>query len=190
MSIAAATAGIRGASLLAFGRPEGLLIIAAQRGGAWLGFWALPITIVLVAGFRLVLWGRGGILAHAVVPLTRDMLTFTIGWLGFALITHRLCLSLGRGVRWPAYIAAWNWSNLIGNVLLIGGTVPGLLGAPHVVDQAGQLVAIGWALWLEWFVTCLALGLSPLTAALFVLLDETIGPVLAMCGALLGSGVG
>jgi hypothetical protein len=64
-------------------------------------------------------------------------------------------------------------------VLVVLGGVPGVLGVPAVVDQACELVTIGWALWLEWYATRLALDVGPLTATWLVLLDQSIGIFLA-----------
>ena len=47
---------------------------------------------------------------------------------------------------------------MIENLLLVVGGIPGLLGAPPIIDEAAQIVAIGWALWIEWFATKQALG--------------------------------
>jgi hypothetical protein len=188
MSIAAAAAGLRGAGLLAVGRAEGLLLIAACRDRPWVGFWALPLTVVIVAGFRLLVWVPAGNPGAAGVPLLRDMMAFTVGWLAFAVLTHRLILALSRGPRWPGFITAWNWSNLIANLLIVAGLLPGLFGAPAAVDQAAQLIMAGWALWLEWFVTRVTLGVTPLTAVLFVLLDQAIELLLAVVGSAPGTG--
>ena len=57
--------------------------------------------------------------------------------------------------------------------------VAGTLGVPAVVDQACELIAVGWALWLEWYATRLVFGVGKLTAVSLVLLDQSIGIFLA-----------
>ena len=42
-----------------------------------------------------------------------------------------------------------------------------------------QTVAIGWALWIEWFATRKSLGTNGLAAAFLVVLDQLIGLLLA-----------
>jgi hypothetical protein len=64
-------------------------------------------------------------------------------------------------------------------LLLVVFSIPGLLGAPALLDQAAQLVGIGWALWLEWFAFRLTLGIGVVAAAGLVVLDVAIGVVLA-----------
>jgi hypothetical protein len=64
-------------------------------------------------------------------------------------------------------------------LLLVVFSIPGLLGAPALLDQAAQLVGIGWALWLEWFAFRLTLGIGVVAAAGLVVLDVAIGVLLA-----------
>ena len=69
---------------------------------------------------------------------------------------------------------------------MLGG-VPGLLGAHPVLDQVAELVAVGWALWLEWYATRLALNAGPLLATYIVLVDQVIGLGFAIAGATSGT---
>jgi hypothetical protein len=62
-------------------------------------------------------------------------------------------------------------------------SIPGLLGAPALLDQVAQLFAIGWALWLEWFAFRLTLGIGLVAAAGLVALDVAIGVLLAAMSA-------
>ncbi len=54
-------------------------------------------------------------------------------------------------------------------------SLPPLLGAPEIVGQTAWLVATGWALWLEWYATRLALDISRLQAVGLVLIDLAMG---------------
>jgi len=102
-----------------------------------------------------------------------------LGWLVFVEVTHRLAPVIGKAERWGRFIAVWNWCNVIEGVLVFVGGIPGVLGAPSVVDEAFELITIGWALWLEWYATRLAFGVGAMTAAWLVLLDQSIGIFLA-----------
>jgi hypothetical protein len=75
---------------------------------------------------------------------------------------------------------------VIEGVLVIIGGIPGTLGAPAIADQAFELIAIGWALWLEWYATRLALGVGLVTAVSFVVLDQSIGIMLASLALAIG----
>jgi hypothetical protein len=91
---------------------------------------------------------------------------------------------MGRGVLWPRFIALWNWCNLVQYLLLAAALVPPLLGAPALVAQTVWVVAMGWALWLQWSATRLGLGLSGGRAALMVVVDMGLGlVVLRLVGA-------
>jgi hypothetical protein len=68
---------------------------------------------------------------------------------------------------------------VIEGVLVVVGGIPEAFGVPPVVDQACELVSIGWALWLEWYATRLAFGVGPMTAVWLVVLDQSIGIFLA-----------
>jgi len=100
----------------------------------------------------------------------------------------RCCRALGRAAYWPRFIAAWNWCNVVQYLLLVLAGIPVLLGAPAWIDQTAGLVALGWALWIEWFAVRVALDVSGVAAFGMVALDIGIGLVLsATTGAMLGS---
>lgn len=124
--------------------------------------WPLFFLLGLVAGRE----APGVWLAEAV--------GFVAGWAAFALASEVMAGMSGRAQAWPRFIAAWNWANIPQYAALL------LLSAPASVLPAGfgtvlALVALGYALWLEWFVTRTALGIPGPSAVMFVLLDVAIG---------------
>jgi hypothetical protein len=171
--------GLQAALLLARGRVEGLHHLEADMAGALRSFWALPLALPAAVCMRLIDWVETGPPADPGHTLGLDLMVFVVGWLGFAALTFELVRYLGVADRWPAYIAAWNWCNVVENVLVVAGFIPGLLGAPAVVDEASQLFALGWALWIEWFATRQTLRTNGLVAAWLVVLDQAIALVLA-----------
>lgn len=184
MSLTASVAnGLSGAVLLARGRVDGLARVqgdaADPAAGATRSFWAAAIAAPALLAMRLIDWTAGGPPAAPGHVLALDLLVFVTGWAGFAIISHALVARLGRAQRWPAYIAAWNWCNVVQYMLLLIASLPVLLHAPAPVAEATELIGMGWALWLEWFVTRLALNLPGLAAAGLVLLDLSIGLLLA-----------
>ena len=118
----------------------------------------LPSSVVLHWFDRLALppAGRGPLFDHAFLL---DLMGFAVGWLGFALASRAMAERLGRGRQWPRFIAVWNWCNVVQYLLLVAGGLPVLVGAAPWLAQASWLIATGWALWLEWFATGLALEL-------------------------------
>lgn len=108
--------------------------------------------------------------------LLLEALGFVTAWLGFALASRRMAQFLGREAQWLRFLAAWNWSNVVQyGVLLAATLLPAALGVPAAVTQALVLAALGYAIWLEWYVTRLALALPGIGAAAMVLLDISIG---------------
>jgi len=175
----AVTSGLHAALLFARGRSDGLRYVEADMAGAARSFWAMAICLPAIVCLRLMTWVQYGLPPDAGHAIGLDIMGYVVGWLGFALLSFRLAPLFGCGSRWPRFIAAWNWCNVIENLLLVLGGIPGLLGVPPVFDEAAQIFAIGWALWVEWFATRQALGTSGLVAASLVVLDQLIGLLLA-----------
>jgi hypothetical protein len=184
----AVSSGLHAAWLLARGRAEGVQYVEADMGGAARSFWAAAICLPAFVCLRLLAWTSGGMPPRAAHVFALDLLSYGIGWCGFAVLSHRLVGAMGLSERWPRCIALWNWCNVVQYLLLVVFSIPGLLGAPAPLDQAAQLVGLGWALWLEWFVFRLTLGIGFAAAAGLVVLDVAIGVLLAAVGVTLAGG--
>ena len=183
MSGASVTRGLRAALLLARGRVDGLDLVAEggpeeQRLRAWQSFVALLLCLPIFLGVQELARGsQAG-------SLLRDIAGFVLSWLGYAVLSHALAGAMGRAVLWPRFVALWNWCNLVQYLLLGAALVPIVLGVPALVAQTVWLVAMGWALWLQWSATRLGLGLSGGRAALMVAVDMGLGlMVLRVVGA-------
>ena len=175
--------GMQAALLLARGRTDGLARVGDDMAEAARSFWAAAICLPAFVCLRLLAWTGNGMPPHAAHLFALDLLSFGVGWLGFAVLSHRLVRVMGLAARWPRFITLWNWCNVVQYLLLVVFSIPGLLGAPALLDQASQLFGLGWALWLEWFAFRLTLGVGGLPAAGLVVLDVAIGVLLAAMGA-------
>jgi hypothetical protein len=171
--------GMHAALLLARGRPEGLQYADSDLAGAARSFWAIAVALPAFILLRQLGGNAGATPAH---DFALDLLSYIIGWLGFALLSRPVVEAMGCTPRWSRFMVVWNWCNVVQYLLLVVAAVPGLLGAPAVVQQAASLIAIGWALWLEWFAIKLALGVSTLPALGLVGLDLSIGLALTALG--------
>jgi hypothetical protein len=173
--------GLRAALALARGRADGVRLLdvgpADAPALAGYSFIAAPICLPAFAGMRGFDWLAQGAPAGAWHGAAVGFLGFVVGWAGFALVSHRLAALLHRPARWPRFIAVWNWCNVLQNVAMLAALVPVAFGLPAWVNETVWLVAIGWALWLEWFATCAALEIPGLPAAGLVALDLAIGLV-------------
>ena len=99
--------------------------------------------------------------------------------MGFALLSHRLAGTMGRAALWPRFIAVWNWCNVVQYLMLVTAALASLLELPDLLAQTIWLVATGWALWLEWYATRLALAIPAGPAVALVGLDFALGLFLA-----------
>ena len=172
------TSGLNAALRLARGRADGVVLVSGDTATTANSFWAIAFCLPSVICRLIMTWVITGVPEGAAYLVGRELITFVLGWLIFVEVSHRLAAPLGRMERWGRFIAIWNWCNVIEGVLVVIGGVPGVLGVPDWIDQSCELITIGWALWLEWYATRLALGVGGGTAAGLVLLDQVIGIIL------------
>lgn len=180
---------LHGAFLLARGRADGLGLIAeptADMAVAAHSFWAVAVCLPAFLCLHLMDWSAGGAPAAPARTLLLDLAGYVIGWVGFALLSHRIARAIDRAALWPRFIAAWNWCNVVQYLMLVAAGVPGLLGAPALADETVWLVAMGWALWVEWYATRLALAVPGRTALALVGLDFALGIFLVALTAAVG----
>ena len=178
--------GMQAALLLARGRSDGLRYVEDDMAGAARSFWAAAICLPAFVCLRLLAWMGGGMPSHAGHVFALDLVSFGVGWCGFAVLSYRLVGAMGLRERWPRFITLWNWCNLVQYLMLVAASLPALLGLPELVGQTAWLAAIGWALWLEWFMTGLALGVPGVVAAGLVAMDVAIGLFVAGFAGSLG----
>lgn len=184
--IGTVSAGIQGALLLARGRPEGIRLVETDRTAAIRSFWAIPLCLPAVVCLKLLDWLGFGIPSNPPLALGRYLLLFLVGWLLFVWVSHHMAAALNKQSQWPQFIAIWSYCSIIENTLVAIGGLPGALGAPSIVDQACELVTVGWALWLEWYAIRLSLQVGPLTAVTLLAVDFGIGMVMMAFGTLSG----
>jgi hypothetical protein len=174
MSVAPAWLGLRAALLLARGRAEGVVLVAAaspdgQIARARRSFAALSLCLPVFLAVQTL--GP----ARADDAVLRALAGLVLSWLGYAVLSFHLATGMGRATLWPRFIALWNWCNLVQYLLLSVAALPPLLGVPVLAAQTAWLVALGWAVWLQWTATRLGLGLSGGRAGMMVAADMALG---------------
>ncbi len=177
--------GLYAAFLLARGRSEGMHYVQADAAGVQRSFWAMAVSAPAIVCLRLIVWLQDIIPANAGHVLALDMMSYVVGWLGFVVLSFYIVPLFNAGAHWGRFIVVWNWCNVVENMLLVVGCIPGLLHAPPVIDEASQIITTGWALWIEWYATRVSLSTSGLAAAALVILDQMIGLMLAGLNATL-----
>lgn len=183
-AVSSMTSGLYAALQLARGRTDGVVLLPDDRATIIRSFWSIALCLPSVICRLLLSWADVGIPDHAAHLAARELVVFVLGWLVFVEVTHRIAPMIGQAERWGRFIVAWNWCNVIEGLLVVAGGIPGLLGAPPIIDQAAELITVGWAIWLEWYATRLSFGVKPLTAVWLVLLDQSIGIMLASLAVL------
>lgn len=171
--------GLHGAFLLARGRSEGMHYVQADADGVLISFWALAVASPTIVCLRLIIWVETSIPSDASHVLALDMMAYVVGWLGFVALSYHIVPLFRAEARWGRYVSTWNWCNVVESLLLVVGCIPGLLHAPPIIDTASQIFTTGWALWIEWYATRLALGTGALAALSLVIIDQLIGWMLA-----------
>ena len=150
--IGSVASGVHGALLLARGRPEGVQLVDTDQTAVIRSFWAIPLSLPcrgLSEAARLARHRHARQCAGGTGPLSDAVPGRLAGCSsGCRIIWPRGC---NRQAQWPRFIAIWAYCSIIENTLVAIGGLPGALGAPSILDQASQLVTIGWALWLEWY---------------------------------------
>ena len=171
--------GLNAAVLLAFGRREGLRLFASAGDDAARvaarSFVAAALSLPAFVCLHLLDWMQSGVPPHAARGFALDLVGYGVYWLGYAVFSHAVAGAIGRGAYWPRYITAWNWCNVVQYMMVTAAAIPLLIGLPDWVSEAAGIFAMGWALWLEWFATRLALGVGPVSAGMITAMDLFAG---------------
>jgi hypothetical protein len=173
-------AGMQAALRLACGRVDGIALVQDAPHAAIRSFWAMALSLPAFLCMRLIDWMDTGPPVHPAHDIGLDLLLYVVGWLAYVEMSRPLAAMLGAGARWPLFVAMWNWCNVVQYLMLVVASLPGLLGAPDWLAETASLVAVGWALWLEWFSARLVLGVPGVAAAMLVVLDLIIGVAVAV----------
>jgi hypothetical protein len=182
-STASVFSGLHGALLLASGRREGVGYVSDDMRAAARSFCAAAICAPLFAAVLGLSWIEGGYPANPPHAAVLELLSYVIGWAGYAVISRPIVAAVGRERHWPRFIAVWNWCNVVQYAMLLAATLPGALGAPDWLSETAQLVGQGWALWLEWFAIRLALDVTGVQAGVVMAPDVLLGILLATVSA-------
>ena len=176
--LAEVASGLYGAWLFARRRPDGLRLMDTSREGALRSFWAaavaLPAALPLVAT-RLSLFPPR---ADALDVVLVEAIAYVVGWTAFPVLAHVAARVAEREERYPALVAAYNWTSLaqvlvllVAAPLTLSDVLPAALDAILEIGLRAALVAwlafairtaldISWPAAIGLAVVEFALGLS------------------------------
>jgi len=161
-----------GACRLARFDPNGMSYFDTSVEGVWRSFFAA----VLIAPFYAVLLAirfplDGGDIDPMQFTLAEGV-AYVMSWVAYPVVMVTLTQVMGCWERFPAYIAAYNWSMVLQNALFLP---IGILGATGAISADAAsflwLVALVAVLVYIWFIARTALDLPPFTCAGIVILD-------------------
>ncbi|MDW8445154.1 MAG: hypothetical protein RML45_13515 [Acetobacteraceae bacterium] len=123
MSARDVAAGLACAVLMARGRAEGLRLLDGSPATAWRSFLAMLVASPLYLALKVV---SAPPLPRGVDPLrlvAAEAIGYVLGWFATALVMLAVARVLDREGRWPLFVAAWNWSNVVQLVVFLAGAV-------------------------------------------------------------------
>jgi hypothetical protein len=167
-------AGLASVSLLVRGRAIGLTLLDGTPAGAWRSFAALFVAAPLFLALKLVAAPPIVAGADPVRLWLAEAIGYVTGWFALPLVMLGLARMMDRLERWPLFVCAWNWTNLAQiAVFLVAAVLAALL--PRGLGQLVTLVALGYVLWLQWFVAREALAIPGPRAVAVVGVDLVLG---------------
>lgn len=170
--------GIYGAWRLALFDRAGAACFDGTAGAARRSFLA---ALVVAPAYLILLMLGFADRAPALPPvdlLIVESLAYVVNWTAFALAMYHITGSLGRGDRYFAFLAAYNWSAVVQMAAYLPAVAlaaSGMLGA-----EAGNflIMAVTMAVLVyQWFVAATMLEVSRITAAGTVALDILLAVV-------------
>jgi len=166
--------GLVGGFTLARGRTAGLALIDRTPEGAWASFAAMWVCLPPYLLLRLLSGGAAG--DGTLRFITAEGIGYVLGWFAFPLLMLGVTEGMGRRGRFPAFVAAWNWSKppqlaamLAAGLVAVTGLLPG------AAADALALAALVYALWLSWFAARESLGIGGAQAGFVVGADVLVG---------------
>ncbi len=187
MSARDVAAGLACALLMARGQAAGLRLLDGSATAAWRSFLAVLIAAPLYLALKLVSIPP---LPRGIDPVrlvTAEAIGYVISWFATALVMLAVARVLDREPRWPLFVAAWNWSNVVQLVVFLAAAIVASV-LPGALAGGVTFAALGYVLWLQWFVAREAFAIPGPRAVAVVGVDLVLGLFLAGLTLSLGAG--
>jgi hypothetical protein len=174
ISFAEMVRAIYGCWRLARRDPGGIDWLNSSPAGVIRSFWGPVLVLPGVLALQAIDGVFTDDIPRAVIV---QMIAFVIGCTAFPLAVHRIAAEIGRGPFYARYLAAYNWSAVIQIAALLPVTLLAWLFPGPLLALISLVVTVA-LLFYQVFVARIALAVSPLTAALLVLLDLLFGTLI------------
>lgn len=111
--------------------------------------------------------------------IAAETIAYATSWVAYPVIAEWLTWQLGCREKFEGYLCAYNWSMVLQNAVLLPLVVlTSLEVLPPEVQQLLWVAAIALIMAFLWFVARSALGVSAMTAAGLVVLDQLLSVVI------------
>jgi len=148
--------------------------------GFWKSFFAAaivaPAYVILVLTDLVERESQATLLRLFIVHLS----AFSLGWTVYPLVAFHICQTIGRGHAYVGFIVAFNWIKVVQMAVylpVIAVDAAGLL--PSGLNAFLHVLVYSLVLAYQWFVTRVALNVTPMASAGLVALDLVIAIVIA-----------
>ncbi len=164
--------GIYGAWRVACRDPGAMTYFERTVEGFWKSFFA---AVIVAPGYALIILFD---LTHIETDASAlriflvQSCAFVIGWTAFPLAVHHVCELIDKKEAFIDYIVAFNWGKVIQIAVLL--PIIGLIALDILPGPWGWLLSGAVQFLIEWLITRTALGVRPMAAAGFVVMDFVI----------------
>jgi hypothetical protein len=159
--------------------PSGMRMLDTSETALWRSFQA---AIIAAPFYVALVYLRSD--DHPLSPdlfraFSVEAIGYAIGWVAFPLASWYLVNALGKDQRYPGYIIAYNWSQLLQIMVLLPiEAIAATAVLPGLIVTILGLGATGAILYYQYFIVRTALGVEIFPAIGFVAMDMMIGLLL------------
>jgi hypothetical protein len=154
---------------------------AGSRAG-WIASFVVPgvLLVPIYAWMVLRRHADAGLVDAGADVLAAEAIGYLVGWTAFPVISHFICMKIGKAEDWFGYIAAYNWANILQMAFYVPAASLGSVDAmPPLPLFLVGVVAVVAAIAIHFRLARVVLGIEPLPALMLVAVDLATGQTIA-----------